>query len=310
MSHPFIVLEGPDCVGKTTLAKALMEKLGHDATYLHLIYRFRNNIFLYHLAALEQCIKNLQDGPVVLDRWWPSEICYAAAFRGGSDFPEEARMLDRVGMRYGALYVVCRPESRKDYAAHHAEVKEARYKAKKHALAGREGLVDDQARVWDLYGDCMTWMGAKRLAHDVTRYDWMKEGRDLDEVCDRIVGSAQRLQFRKPAFWNDPNDRTFCGSPDAKIVIMADQPVTGFRRDTWPFVGLTAECQLPFKIMEELGVHECDQAWCNSHVRYSPWPTSDHVSVEEFERRFKDNGKPFEIFKKERRDAARNLRLA
>ena len=107
--YPIIVLEGPDGSGKTTLAKMLVDEYGF--AYRHLTYRFKDRMHLYHWAALELCLKDAETGPVVLDRWWPSEIVYADVFRGGSKWPLWPRMLDRVALKHGVTYVWCIPSN-------------------------------------------------------------------------------------------------------------------------------------------------------------------------------------------------------
>ncbi len=52
MQGQIIVLDGPDAVGKTTLAEAFLKKYP-DTKYLHLIYRWQDKIFDYHTAAMK-----------------------------------------------------------------------------------------------------------------------------------------------------------------------------------------------------------------------------------------------------------------
>ena len=131
-----IILDGPDGTGKTTLAKMLQKKLKAD--YLHLTYRWKEKIFDYHTAAIRFAAR--KNKPIILDRWWPSEAIYAKGYRGGSDWPLQGRMCDRIARKFGAVYVYCLPESVQAAVIHHAELK-----------AKREEMYDDIAVVADLY---------------------------------------------------------------------------------------------------------------------------------------------------------------
>lgn len=260
MTYPFIVLEGPDSAGKTTLGKALVDYLG--AHYIHLTYRFKDKMFDYHTAALEQCLRHLEHGPVVLDRWWGSELIYAQAFRGGSQWPMGGRLLDRAGLKHSVFYVLCRPESRDDYVEHHMNVKETRYKAKGHALAGREGMVDDQAKVYDLYGDWHTWLGPR---DDVFVYDWMTMGDNLQDVCQAVTElSYDRLAYH-PQSWHSRGDRRFAGSPDARWLLVGHQSKLKTRRQVWPFFEHGNSSLWVTKTLEALNVSEDQLAWCNAY---------------------------------------------
>lgn len=109
MPRGIIVLDGPDGSGKTTLAKNICEQYG--AKYLHLTYRFPYNMDLYHLAAINFAEKHSQNGLVVIDRWWMSEIAYANAYRKGSRWPLMGNVLSRIANSNTLLYVLCIPEN-------------------------------------------------------------------------------------------------------------------------------------------------------------------------------------------------------
>lgn len=122
--YPIIVLEGPDGVGKTALAMALKEYL--DAKYIHLTYRFKDRMHLYHGAAIRLCARYADNQPVILDRWWPSEIVYADAYRGGSKFAKYYLLLEHVANQLGVVYVMCLPKDRERYLQHFEKLKTER----------------------------------------------------------------------------------------------------------------------------------------------------------------------------------------
>ena len=68
-----IILEGPDCAGKTTLATALKGKL---VDYLYKHHGQYKHAYKPHIETLK-----LQN--VIIDRHWPSELIYSTIFRSG-----------------------------------------------------------------------------------------------------------------------------------------------------------------------------------------------------------------------------------
>lgn len=184
--YPIIVLEGPDGVGKTSLGEALTEYLG--AKYLHLTYRFRNKMDLYHSAAIRLCARWADKQPVILDRWWISEILYAEAYRGGSPFIKRHFLLEHIANQMGVTYVMCLPEDRQQYFDHYMSVKAGRSEAEL-ARDPPEGV----EKVYDLYVDFYkSYLGHKE---NVMRYDVFKNynenevarGIVLREICQKIV---------------------------------------------------------------------------------------------------------------------------
>ena len=101
--QPIIVLEGPDAVGKTTWAREYMRQTG--ARYLHLV--LRKKMYEHQVMSLVLAARWSIETPVLIDRHWPSEQLYAAAYRGGSPISYEAELLDRVMQTLGVTYVVC-----------------------------------------------------------------------------------------------------------------------------------------------------------------------------------------------------------
>lgn len=184
--YPIIVLEGPDGVGKSSLGLALTKYLG--AKYLHLTYRFRDKMDLYHYAAIRCCAHWAQNQPVILDRWWVSEILYAEAYRGGSPFIKRHFLLEHIANKIGLTYVVCLPENRQQYFDHYLTVKAGRTQTEL-ARDPPEGV----EKVYDLYVDFYkTYLGLKE---NVMHYDVFKNynenevarGIVLNQVCQRIV---------------------------------------------------------------------------------------------------------------------------
>lgn len=103
------------------MAKAMQEYLG--ARYIHLTYRWKDKMHLYHYAAIRVAAHLAQHQPVLIDRWYPSEIIYAEAYRGGSKFARHFLLLEHIANKIGLVYVVCLPEDRERYLEHYNELK-------------------------------------------------------------------------------------------------------------------------------------------------------------------------------------------
>jgi hypothetical protein len=187
-NHPIIVLEGPDGVGKTSLGQALVKNLG--ARYIHLTYRHKDKMDLYHYAAIRCCAHLAQTQPVILDRWWISEILYAEAYRGGSPFIKRHFLLEHIANKMGVTYVACLPEDRQRYLDHYMEVK-----ASRSAVELSRDPPEGVEKVYDLYVDFYkTYLGLKE---NVMRYDMFSNynpDREFREVINRQV-SLNILEF-------------------------------------------------------------------------------------------------------------------
>lgn len=122
MKNKLYILEGPDCVGKTTLALALAKALGSPVLHLTCTSKLAPGMVDYHLNAIENAKTNmdLHGKGFVLDRHWPSEACYGAHFRGItiSDLQESIAAADKLE----PVYIFCMdPYGVESAAARHRE---------------------------------------------------------------------------------------------------------------------------------------------------------------------------------------------
>ena len=104
-----IVLDGPDAVGKTTIAKEFIRKFP-NTKYIHNGYRWKDKIFDYHTAVMKLASKWAMTHNVIIDRWWPSEACYASVYRNTSAWPLQGRFHERLALKYGVIYLLCLPD--------------------------------------------------------------------------------------------------------------------------------------------------------------------------------------------------------
>lgn len=109
-----ILLDGPDCAGKTTLAneiKRVAEVGGHKADIRHLGKPEAGTCWAMHSEALLTNIFDmLNDNTVIImDRHFLSEAVYGTVYREGSEYPYTMRFVDMLFNRYRALKVICCP---------------------------------------------------------------------------------------------------------------------------------------------------------------------------------------------------------
>ncbi|HEX9430804.1 MAG TPA: hypothetical protein VF944_10545, partial [Candidatus Bathyarchaeia archaeon] len=162
----------PDGAGKTTLSHEMQDLLG--ARYIHLTYRWKEKMHLYHFAAIRVAAHLAQHNPVIIDRWWPSELIYAEAYRGGSKVAKHFPLFEHVANKLGVVFVMCLPEDRERYLTHYNELKQRRVEMYD------EGL----NRVYDGYIDIYrSYLGIKE---NVCRYD-MFDNFDNDTVSRGVV---------------------------------------------------------------------------------------------------------------------------
>jgi hypothetical protein len=113
MMPKLIIVEGPDCSGKSTLTKFLAQQLNAIRWHMTWTPRLTEGMQDYQMNALENAewIVKHTDQVLILDRHWPSERVYAPIFR-----PEVAHKFDHQALRdkirgLGGIYVFCaRPD--------------------------------------------------------------------------------------------------------------------------------------------------------------------------------------------------------
>lgn len=175
--YPIIVFEGPDGAGKTTLALEMQKYLG--ARYIHLTYRFKDRMHLYHYAAIRLAAHLAQHQPVVIDRWWPSEITYADAYRGGSKFAKYFTLLEHIANKMGVTYVYCLPQDKQKYLDYYEKLRGLRTDEE----LSRDPL-EGVSKVYDEYAGFYNWYFS--IKENVCHYDMFLNFND-NEVSRGII---------------------------------------------------------------------------------------------------------------------------
>lgn len=238
-----VCIDGANATGKTTLAEELKRR--HDAIIFHQTYRFRDKIFTYHTAALHLAMKLAQTRLVVLDRLWLSEAVYASVYRGGTPWPHQGRMVDRVLQRACAVQVVTveRDEQVLIDRYHATRTHRTDVDAQRNADVNRLYLefVLGIRQSWESprpdpirksYLDDEAVLAGKRRRQDVIEHS-VSPG-STERTCDLIEQGLVRLQSTQlaDALSND----NFLGhvSDHTQFLIVGDTP-NAKHRWTWPF---------------------------------------------------------------------------
>lgn len=194
MNYPIIVVEGPDAVGKTTWAKEFRKRYG--GRYLHLT--LRDKLFAYQVGSLCLALRWAERGPVIIDRHWPSEQIYAAAYRGGSPLSFETRLLNQAMNDLGIIYVLAL-----------LDTPEETIKAHEDAFTAREEMYEPSesyARVvygyfnwargsdWNIRTNnfCEQWV-PQNSAPLIAEYNYRRHGKNpesLEQHLDSVYGLA------------------------------------------------------------------------------------------------------------------------
>lgn len=260
--YPVIVLDGPDGTGKSTLAQELCQKL--DAKYLHLTYRWPKNMFDYHTAALFYVLRQAQERPVVLDRWWMSEIVYADAYRGGSKWPLAHRLFQKAALRHNFLYVFCLPQDKPRYLQHFNELKGRRTEM---FDAGMDKVYDGFEKI------------VKRFMRENHPSFGLYDLFHSEGSVDLILEWSSELRKRDLVMLNAPtNFMNLTGHPSqAKYLFVGDELKPKTRREVWPFFEYGNSSLYLAETFEKLEVPEHELMFMNIN---HPWQKQTNVLLQ------------------------------
>lgn len=155
------ILEGPDGVGKSTLANAIYEQTkGH---ILHCTWKKEFDMQRYFTDVFEVALKLNQYQDVIIDRWAPSEWVYGNVFRGGPSFNVTSFVWD-ISRGQPMKFIMC---SNENVVENH----------KKH-LAERDEMFDDMTEVAKEFETFKKVSALKWIDYDydkVDMYEFVKE---------------------------------------------------------------------------------------------------------------------------------------
>jgi hypothetical protein len=216
-----IILEGADGVGKTFLARHLVQKYG--AFYIH--NGLWPNMWERHTAAARLAIKKQAKQLVVIDRLWLSEQIYGQVFRGGPAYDLGARCLDRAMLRYGALTVLCVRKNLRKHLAHFEELKAMR--SEKFMTMARVSqfyydlLHGNVAHPGDTYVDQLVRFQDYRRRHDVLSYDMDQESPETAAAA--LVARVDTLRYQALPGQHDPFLSNFSGNDTGRYLFVGQE---------------------------------------------------------------------------------------
>ena len=107
-----IVIEGPDCSGKTTLAKHLINR--YDAHYIHCTWspEIDEELDTYFENVLSEARSISQDKLVIIDRMWLSELVYSKVFRDPNKWSDLCSIMRDSLSKLKAINVLCLPANK------------------------------------------------------------------------------------------------------------------------------------------------------------------------------------------------------
>lgn len=151
--NPIIILEGPDCSGKTTLANELMSKYKNHV-YIH--NAVSDDIEHLHTTAISCAMALSLDFVVIIDRLHLSEQIYGTIFRQRVAYDVE--LFDNKLNSLSNVYKVLCLTDKKSTLEKHKERKD-------------KEMFDNISKVWDAYSKIKGWK----------KYNWKKDKFNLED---------------------------------------------------------------------------------------------------------------------------------
>ena len=179
-----IILEGPDGVGKTTLANTFKEIYKKKVYYMHL--RVHKNMKLWHTASARLAIRKHNGGRLVMmDRHWPSEQWYSYIFREGPSYDPTDLYYDL--KEISTKYIWCLPSDLRKVKENHIKNRERR-REEYHDI---DKVIDLYHAHW--YGittgkrDFLGFLSPLMNRPDFIRYDMFTHGKDKEKWIKEIL---------------------------------------------------------------------------------------------------------------------------
>lgn len=264
-----LILEGPSAAGKTTLAQHIRKRYP-DTVYVHCTYRFKRLMWHYHLAALRRGLRHSATRLAIIDRQWPSEEIYGHVYRGGTAWPHQGRILQKLILKHAGLHVFC--------LVHPDKIAQriAQYRRQYHAP---EFLVNARSiaeRYWSLwhgarltsyrtYADSVMASGGLQQREDCESYNVETDGRDLDYYVDYLLAKLARWRQAQYQPALDYSCRNFAGHlQPAKYLLVGDKVNADDYRKCWPFTCYANSTLYMAEAMHQLNCHEEQFLWTNA----------------------------------------------
>jgi hypothetical protein len=264
-----ILCEGSNLAGKSFLIQKISE-LVPNTKRIHCIHRYKDNMFCYHLGALRHAIRLAQNHLVLIDRLWLSENIYGDVYRGGTLWPHEGRVLQKILNKHAVITVLCLANP--DEAQ--ARYLELRADRKEFDEVKNDEVARQYQRAWMQgepthsrvsYLDDIADLGGMIKRLDCLSYTIGCEGANIDRFIDlllKAVGGWRKAQYQQAL---DFNTRNFAGHiANAKFMLVGDRVNHKDYKKCWPFSAYKNSSLFLARAMHNLNLDETEFVWTNA----------------------------------------------
>jgi hypothetical protein len=269
-----IILDGPDAVGKTTLANRI---LGGDMSgYIHLTYDpnwddpDRTLWRMQYFTLIKAAWRFSRGLMTVIDRHWMSEQIYARVYRDGSTMNGESRGWDRVIQTLCGVYVICAPDPNSATLRHAKTLQE-----REEMYAADDKILQVATAYYNLwhgtpfnetrdYFQQLSGKGMKKR-FDAVHYDidTQSSPEKMDDVIAEIytrLAGLKSTQYQAP-FVGQPN---YLGHPRKAEFIFVGEQINPKKTGRWPFIDYGASSRAISDVLNELRFDEQRAIWTNA----------------------------------------------
>lgn len=213
-----VILEGPDCAGKTTLMNDLRKELSGTVRTVH--HGPYSGITADQLPRfyVESMFPLFEGEQMLMDRCWLSEPIYGLAYRGGQNRVGHVarRQLERMALRHGAVVALCLPPW---------ETVKASWLARKGANEEAEYLdkIEQLEVVYNAYAQL-----EESTDLPVVRYDYTRHRSQVRMLASKLIWASDGVHRE----WHIKS----AGSASPKVILVGEKPSEPTNRDTaWQF---------------------------------------------------------------------------
>lgn len=256
--HGLILVDGPDCAGKTTLCEniiAASAERGVKAVRHHLGKKVKGTAWQEDHDAIISYIQEMtmNKSIVIADRHFLSEAVYGRTYRDGSEYPYAMRYMDMLFNRFNALKVICCPPV-EVVVEKHREMQGVRHEEYK---SGMDKVASEFQRLWHGKVFPNSYPGTDYLhqlqitggVQDKSRwyhYDYTKT--DVHEFARYLLDElAQEYRL-------NPTSRHFCfnGTPGRQSVLLVGDKMSSLNGLGIPFFSNSGSSEFLAKQLHEM----------------------------------------------------------
>lgn len=225
-----LILEGPDCSGKSTLASELSKYYNAPITHYTCHHR---------MGMLEHAVQGKPGTDEIVDRFHHSEVPYSLYHRQTDPDYIGIAMINRALLARKAITILCLPPWK--------EVKKQWYKRKKDELIQSETIL---RHIYKWYAAIRS-DGVPQILYDYTVEDNL---RYVTERIEALINARPSSNIIK----GEP-----CGRFYSAKVLLVGESVGNVIQQEVPFTGIKASGPWLTQLLLNADIHEGDLAWIN-----------------------------------------------